>query len=425
MTKRQNKETEYLERMQAPSMTVDDARRLLFNYILNHITLTKEKGFENTEKMAHRLIGHAGIGKTAIMYQIARDLSEKTNVEWQVILLKAAAIGKDDIMLPYPVPGKDGLMINDYAMIYSDFVPKDPNSHGILVLDEASRANKETQQVFWQIENEHMVHFQPLPKGWYVIVTDNPDNPEYEMEQMTDAAGMRRTVHLGVEVNLQAFLSYAGKNNMHPAVIEFISNEDIHLYDFESMYAQSIYANPASWEKVSNILWGYEKGMGLTTQSLVDIQIHIAGLINLVKSRLFVEFMRSRVTIKAIDVIERYTDKAIRDAVKGMVKSRDIDTLHRLVTQFTRFLLSKKPKMIKKTLTNICNFLADIPEDAAGLYISEIKSAFTELKDDVELQKYIGELHEKLKEIDKETYMKKFYEPLSQLRSASKKLQSG
>lgn len=250
----QKKEKNYSDKLKISKVTIGKAKNLIKEHIINSL---ESDHLASKEKCTIHLIGDAGIGKTAICYQIANELSEETGKKFDTIVVTCSILSKNDFIIPFPTV-KEG--INKFRMLYSDFLPTDPDSYGIFVIDEFWRGEYELQQLMWQIQNNYCIHQLQFPKGWFVISLDNPDDQDYSMTNVvSDAAGLRRMLHLYVETSLNDFMNYATLRKFHPYVIDFIKMNPSLLYDKESKKLGNVYSNPASYEKLSNILYSMEK----------------------------------------------------------------------------------------------------------------------------------------------------------------------
>jgi len=207
-----------------------------------------------------------------------------------------------------------------------------------------------------------------------------------------------------VEVSPHDFLVYAANNKFHSIVIEFIQTHPDYLYDFESQRKGSVYANPASWERVSNLLWGYEYRSGISS-AYNDLEHLVAGLLNVSMTRLFIEFARERKDISPKDIFHEYPK--VRGQVKEYMKDRNYAKLGELMIAFTTFLTSARPDYTQTEQKNIIDFLTDIPIDTAALFVSQLD----ELGRSSDEFKYVTRLHMALMKMS-DKYKKDFYEPI-------------
>lgn len=394
-----SEEKKYFQRLGVVPTSVENIKKIIKNNIKNTLKCWN-KGLD-IEKQTFRISGDAGVGKTEVSIQLAKELTEETGIKFEHIIIKAPVLSRDDLLCPFPIDS------TKFKMLISDFIPNDENSNGIFIIDELSRGDHSFQQLCWQIQNECKVHTKDLPKNWFVICLDNPDDSEYSMNNIEDAAGIRRVLHLYAEVNVQVFLSYAIKTKFHPLVIEFIQIHPDYLYDFDSQKIGSIYANPASWKRVSNILWGYDEDNGIL-KNLDEINILVDGLLNQYMARLFMGYIKDRKDISPSDILFKYSE--VRNDILELVKNSNNAKMSQIMDSFVTFLLTLKPKLENIYLQNISEFLSDLPSDISIMYLTNIASLKKSKGKDSEEFKYATNIHEKL--ISNEKYRIKFYEEM-------------
>ena len=411
MSEENTKETElkYYERLNISVLSIAKVKQLLKNDIKD--TLAAWHKGRGVDKQCYHIIGPAGVGKTAICYQIAEELTNeifgshnKNNPtdkkDFGIIMVKSPVLSRDDFIIPFPVKEESEL---SFKMLYSDFVPKTKDTFGIFVIDEFSRGDHQLQQLLWQIQNEYSVHRFEFPKGWFVISIDNPDDSEYSMDNLEDAAGLRRQLHVYTEVSVIDFLDYAIENDFHPYVVEFIQTHPEYLYDFQAQKIGSVYANPASYHKLSDHLWKME--LRRDTIDFSAIEHKASGLLNTNMTRMFVEFARDKKDINPKDVFNDFSK--IEKDIKKLLKDNDNAKLGELMVGFCTFMTTSMPEYNKSHLDNILNFLLIMPIDTSALFISQIDSFDRSSK----AFQYMTKIHLSLLKGSKK-YMTHFYDPI-------------
>jgi hypothetical protein len=406
-----NKEQEqkYFERLNISVLSINRIKGLIKSDIKRTINAW-EKG-SSVDKQCWHVIGPAGVGKTQICYQIASELTNELKKPFDIIMVKSPVLSRDDFIIPFPTIelGEDDCPVQDqhgnvysFRMLYSDFVPKNEDTYGLFVIDEFSRGDHTLQQLLWQVQNEYAIHRYEFPKGWFVISIDNPDDQEYQMDTMEDAAGLRRQNHIYSEVSVKDFLDHAIANNFHPLVVEFIQTHPDYIYDFEAQKRGSVYANPASYEKLSDHLIKMELDEGI---DFGEIDVIASGLLNSSMTRMFIEFARDKKDINPKDVF--YSFDKIKGDIEKLKKNGDNDKLGQLMVGFCTFMTTSMPKYDAKQLQNVLDFLLIMPIDTAALFISQIDS-FSRQSTEF---KYMTKIHVTLLNKSK-VYKKDFYDPI-------------
>lgn len=355
------------EKLIIPSLSVGKTKNLLKNYILSKI-----KRGDNDIPISFRLIGPSGIGKTQICYQIAEEIKDELG-NFRIIKIQAPIFSRDDLLIPFPKPDE-----NSFSMLFSnDFFPTKDEGGGILLIDEFSRGDEQLQQVLWQIVNNYELHNRRLPKNWFVICTDNPDEEEYAMRYFDDAAGIRRVLHIYTRSSVIDFLKYA-TTRLHPTIVNYIKTFPQDLYDWESQRRGAIYANPASWCKFSDILWLISKE-GDLQDFLEEIEILGSGLLNFNMTRKFIDFLGDIKYIRPSEILTEYSK--VRNDIKKLDNAKISDLVYAVAIHIID--VAPEPKTIVK---NIVDFLTDIPIDTAALF-------FTTFGEQENMMGYLSELN--------------------------------
>lgn len=357
-------EVKYYEKLNIGVATINQVKQDIKDDIVSTIK-TWDAG-RNVQKQCYHIIGPAGVGKTQICYQIKEELTEMMGKEFEIIRITSPVLTRDDFLIPFPiVVGKE---TQQFKMLYSDFVPMKSSPYGIYVIDEFARGDHPLQQLLWQVQNEYCIHRYEFPKGWFVVSVDNPDDKEYSMNTLEDAAGLRRQSHIYVEVSAKDFLRYGSEQDFHRFVLDYIGTYHERLYDFEAQKHGSVYANPASWEKVSDLLWKAEISSG-GMFDIKKLETRIAGLINSSAALLFIGFcLDNSQIIKPSDIINNFQSKA-EPILKELLRSSANDKLGELMSSFSTYLQTTMPDLKSNQIKNIHDFLIMVPVDTASLLI--------------------------------------------------------
>jgi MoxR-like ATPase len=407
MAGNEKREFKYFELLNMPVLKLSKIKRYIRNDIVDTLTAWK-KGFP-AKKQSYRIVGPAGVGKTDICGQIAEELAAELGIDFRMIMYKSPVLSRDDFLCPFP--NLDVKEIPSFQMLLSDLIPKLNKSGGIILIDEFSRGDHPLQQLFWQIQNEFRIHTYKLPENWFVISTDNPADSEYVMDTLEDAAGLRRQLHMYVDVSAEDFLGYAISKKFHPWVIEYIQTHPERIYDFDSQKQGMIYANPASYEKVSDILIKMEM-----TRKAVDFdeaEAKISGLLNTNQAGMFISFARDKKDINPRDVFFNY--EKVKKDIQKLRAEKNNAKLGELMIAFCTFVMTSLPTYTDKELRNVLEFLLVMPIDTAALFISKIDTYERESKE----FKYMTEIHKILLKNDR--YRKDFYEPMIKCGTGSHK----
>jgi len=400
-----NKEITYLDKLNIASSNIEHLKTIIKNNIKNVISCWSNG--KNIGKNNFHIIGPAGIGKTEACFQIKEELSKELNIKFDIVKINSSVLRRDDMLCPFPDPDN-----KQFSMLFSDFIPRDENSFGLFVIDEMGRGDHDLQQLMWQIQNEHRLHTYKFPKGWFVITLDNPDDQEYSMNTLEDAAGLRRSIHIYCHLSVDTFLEYAERQKFHKLVIDFIKYNPKFLYDFESQRKGRVYSNPASWEKCSDILWGYEINDNIK-DNIENFNVIFPGLLNISLSRIFINFIRdSNNQISYKEIINNF------ESNRSIINKIDNLSLNRLFEAIMSYL-EEKPELNNQQQRNIALFLCDIPSDIGVMFFTFIGQIATKNRDAYlylirlqnvfinDVEEYKNKFFEKMHNLSKKTFNEK------------------
>jgi hypothetical protein len=324
------------------------------------------------------LVGAAGIGKTEVFNQIGDDNG------WKVVFMYLAHREPEDIA-GIPVPNKDG---RSYRFLTEesihDIVHSDTPT--ILVFDEWNRGEKPVMNAAFTVMEARRFGSYTLPDHVYVAAAMNPSEDNYVVnEAEKDPAFRRRLCFVGVRVDTNVWLEWAnGRGNVHPIVTGYINVQRDALMDTSSRDAGKIYANPASWEKVSNALKAAEKSAaerGMSVEKLFPVmRIQLAGLIGAGMTEAFLGYYKDHATaISPDEVLHRY-ETAAKQKVLSLVKSHK----HRELTdvcESTASALASGNFEVEDVVGNVSLFAKDLPHDMANAFFVKITKHLNDTTD--------------------------------------------
>lgn len=206
------------------------------------------------------LMGPPGIGKTAILHQVAEELGVGL-VSYSITHhTRQSALG-----LPFIVErtfGGKKYQMTEYTMseiVASVYREIEDHGHkeGILFLDEMNCVSETLAPVMLQFLQYKTFGMHAIPEGWLVVTAGNP--PEYNSSAREfDPVTWDRLKRINVEPDLKAWTAYAADRQVHPAVRSYLELHPEHFYSMEHTVDGNNFVTARGWEDLSSMLRLYE-----------------------------------------------------------------------------------------------------------------------------------------------------------------------
>lgn len=207
------------------------------------------------------LLGPPGIGKTAIMQQVAEELGVCLISYSMTHHTRQSALG-----LPLIVKKEyDGTQysISEYTMseiiasVY-DMMEQTGLREGILFLDEVNCVSETLTPVMLQFLQYKTFGRHKLPAGWIVVAAGNP--PEYNRSARDfDVVTWDRMKRVDVEPDYAAWKEFALKKGTHAAVLTYLDIRKENFFRMEATVDGKQFVTPRGWSDLSDMIRLYEE----------------------------------------------------------------------------------------------------------------------------------------------------------------------
>lgn len=207
------------------------------------------------------LMGPPGVGKTAIVSQVAEQLG-LCFVSYSITHhTRQSALG-----LPYIQDEEfegERYKVSRYTMseiiasVY-DAMRSSGGREGILFLDEINCASETLMPSMLQFLQYKTFGQHRLPMGWVIVCAGNP--PEYNRAaRKFDPAMMDRLKRIDVEPDLDAWMGYAAAHGVHPAITSYLDEKPENFFRVRSTVEGTRVVTARGWEDLSRMLQAYER----------------------------------------------------------------------------------------------------------------------------------------------------------------------
>ncbi|MGN0649064.1 MAG: AAA family ATPase [Oscillospiraceae bacterium] len=242
--------------------SIKQARTEILNTL--HVYLKKKPDGSYYYPLARQrpiaLIGPAGVGKTEIVEQAAREAGVNF-VSYSITHhTRQSAIGlpaiKDSVFGGKEMKCTEYTMSEIVGRVYSE-VERTGIKEGILFLDEFNCASDTLAPAVLQLLQYKSFGPHRLPDGWVIVLAGNDRKYNKSVRPM-DAVTRDRLRVINVVPSVSEWLEYAAKQCVHPIVISYIKQNPNFLYSFNTESEELCIVTPRAWEDLSMMLLAYE-----------------------------------------------------------------------------------------------------------------------------------------------------------------------
>lgn len=249
-------------------MNISEAKQQIKNAVRAYLTRDEFGGYRiPLEKQRPIfLMGPPGIGKTAIMEQIAGELGVGLVSYSMAHHTRQSALG-----LPFIVTKTYGgaeYQVSEYTMseiiasVY-DMMEETGVTEGILFLDEINCVSETLAPTMLQFLQYKIFGRHWVPEGWIVVTAGNP--PAYNKSvREFDIVTWDRLKRIDVEPDLEAWKAYAYSAGVHGAVMTYLSIKQDDFYKVETTVEGKCFVTARGWEDLSRMMQVCEEqGIGI------------------------------------------------------------------------------------------------------------------------------------------------------------------
>jgi len=195
------------------------------------------------QKLPVFIWGAPGIGKSSIVKAIAKEQ------ELEFLDLRLSLLDPTDLKgIPF-----FNAETNEGVWAKPSFLPSNPDSKGILFLDEINTAPPAVQASAYQLILDRKVGEYELPKGWSIIAAGNRENDRGVVYKMPPPLA-NRFVHFEMEVDFDDWKAWAYSAKLDASIIGYLAYDKSMLFTFDATSNEKSFATPRSWEYVDSII---------------------------------------------------------------------------------------------------------------------------------------------------------------------------
>ena len=243
-------------------MNIKEAKEQIKNAMISYFSKNEFGEYEIPVEKQRPIfmMGPSGIGKTAIMQQIAQELGVGLVSYSMTHHTRQSALG-----LPFITKKNYGgkeYDVSEYTMseiiasVY-DMMESSGLKEGILFLDEINCVSETLAPSMLQFLQFKTFGRHKVPDGWIVVTAGNP--PEFNNSAREfDIVTWDRLKRLDIEPDYNAWKEYAYIKGTHPAVTTYLDIKKDDFYKLETTVEGKSFVTARGWSDLSDMIFLYE-----------------------------------------------------------------------------------------------------------------------------------------------------------------------
>ena len=310
------------------------------------------------------LMGPPGIGKTAIMEQVAADLGVGLVSYSMTHHTRQSALG-----LPFiekKVYGGVEYSVSEYTMseiiasVY-DMMERTGLKEGILFLDEINCVSETLAPAMLQFLQYKLFGRHRVPDGWIVVTAGNP--PEYNNSvREFDIVTWDRLKRIDVEPDYDVWKEYAYKKGIHPAILTYLDIKKSDFYKIETTVDGKSFVTARGWSDLSDMMKLYEQHGIIIDEKLVAQYLQNKKIAK--EFAIYYDLFNKYKSDYQVDkILAGKTPAEIKDRAKVAKFDERLALLGLLLDAITDEL--KKVNLSEQTLTELLNALKNVRMELA------------------------------------------------------------
>jgi len=302
--------------------------------------------------------GHAGIGKTESIRQVAKDFG----YHFFALYLGTMSDLGDILGLQEFVKNSDGTKSTAFAIPQwlkqaIQYCEDHPESGAIIFLDEFNRARRDIMNGMFSLALDKTFHTLKLPKNCHIVAAGNPPTDEYFTTDVDETALMARFVHIKLEPSIQEWVEYAKSSEIDANLIGFIQDQPSLLEEKRTEFPLPIKVDRRAYSRLNKLF-----KLNTPQHLMESLMPGIIGLERTVAYKQYLKEIDKPLTGEQVlkherpDLIEKWSNP---DNVAASFLNITCDNLVELLTKrnTTKYLLTSAEK------SNFMWFLNTVPKD--------------------------------------------------------------
>lgn len=320
------------------------------------------------------LMGPPGIGKTAIMEQVAAELGVGLVSYSMTHHTRQSALG-----LPFiekKVYGGVEYSVSEYTMseiiasVY-DMMERTGLKEGILFLDEINCVSETLAPAMLQFLQYKIFGRHRVPEGWIVVAAGNPLEYNNSVREF-DIVTWDRLKRIDVEPDYDVWKEYAYKKGIHAAILTYLDIKKSDFYKIETTVDGKSFVTARGWSDLSDMMKLYEQHNITIDEKLIGQYLQNRKIAK--DFAIYYDLFNKYKSDYQVDkILAGKAPAAIKDRAKVAKFDERLALLGMLLDAITEEL--KKVSLLEQALTELLNTLKNIRMELARSNADAIAAA--------------------------------------------------
>jgi hypothetical protein len=353
---------------------------------MNIKALKKALPYLNKANVATLVWGRHGIGKS----QAIRQYCDENGLEFIDLRLGTQDVGDLLGLADFKKDGKGNNIATKFMQ--PEWFPTDPESEGVIFMDEINRARRDVLQAVFQLVIDKKLHTYKLPVGWQVIAACNPNTEDYIVTDIGDKAFMDRFCHIKLNPSPSEWIEFAEAQGFDFDIINFIKSQpELLEIKGEDFTYDEIKPSRRSWDTINRLR---------KIETPVEILKELCfGIVGTAATTAFVQSLNnSDKPFTAEDILNNFGK--IKSKIKKYSDHKTGgrgDLIKHSADNLLKHLQNTKEKVSKEEAKNALSFVKSVPMDigfdlARNLYM--VDSIREYMDNDKELEEFLTSTRE-------------------------------
>jgi MoxR-like ATPase len=309
---------------------------------INHTELKQQLKIAYETKIPLFIWGTTGIGKSDSVKSMAMEIAKDEKLDFSDTDVENGKFGFIDVRIsqlePSDLRGLPSVEKDRTKWLTPSWLPKNPNSKGILFFDEINLSPPSIQASCYQLILDRKLGDYKLPNGWVIVSAGNRVEDKCNVFEMSSALCNRFTHSELMIPDKDSWLKWALDNGIDNRIIAFLQFKPSSLFNFDSKNKDKSFPTPRSWAMCSKLI------KELDDKNIVEILVSSA-----VGEATTLEFMAFLRLQNQIDI------KELMNNPKLVANITEIDLKYVLLGTIAEYY--RKDKTLLEKSFELCDYL--------------------------------------------------------------------